>query len=156
MPPHVHLLYSTKPGAAPDGADILFMPRLRAIAAAYPEMELAAAQPTLSSSPSPSCPSFPPTHPFPASTPKIHINLHLTPSSPHTPPPSIPSSPNLSISHGRITITDLERAIGTTAEQRAATLCYVCGPRAMTDEVVAAVRGMEGMDKGNVLCEKWW
>lgn len=39
---------------------------------------------------------------------------------------------------------------------REGTVCYVCGPRKMTDEVVEFLGRQEGMEEGRVLCEKWW
>jgi hypothetical protein len=39
---------------------------------------------------------------------------------------------------------------------REGTICYVCGPQKMTDEVVEFLGEQEGMEKGRVLCEKWW
>lgn len=41
-------------------------------------------------------------------------------------------------------------------EDREGTVCYVCGPQKMTDEVVEILGRQEGMEKGRVLCEKWW
>ncbi|CAK1354245.1 unnamed protein product [Cercospora beticola] len=40
--------------------------------------------------------------------------------------------------------------------ERSGTVCYVCGPPKMTDEVVDFLKGLEGMDERRVLCEKWW
>ena len=36
------------------------------------------------------------------------------------------------------------------------TVCYVCGPKEMTDEFVEGIKGFDGMDESDVLCEKWW
>jgi hypothetical protein len=41
-------------------------------------------------------------------------------------------------------------------EGRDGTVCYVCGPQRMTDEVVAFLGEQEGMERARVLCEKWW
>ena len=41
-------------------------------------------------------------------------------------------------------------------ERRHNTVAYVCGPPAMTDEVVAFLNSQQGMSKERVLCEKWW
>lgn len=41
-------------------------------------------------------------------------------------------------------------------EGREGTVCYVCGPQKMTDEVVEFLGEQGGMEKGRVLCEKWW
>jgi NAD(P)H-flavin reductase len=39
---------------------------------------------------------------------------------------------------------------------RQATVAYVCGPPAMTDQFVDFLSSRDGMDKRKVLCEKWW
>jgi predicted ferric reductase len=41
-------------------------------------------------------------------------------------------------------------------EGRHGTVCYVCGPQKMTDEVVEFLGEQQGMERGRVLCEKWW
>ena len=41
-------------------------------------------------------------------------------------------------------------------EKRRATVAYVCGPPKMTDEVVVYLKGLHGMSKKGVLCERWW
>jgi len=56
---------------------------------------------------------------------------------------------------GRISRQDIEEALGDV-EDRRDTVCYVCGPRQMTDELVETVGKMEGMEAERVLCEKWW
>ena len=33
---------------------------------------------------------------------------------------------------------------------------YICGPPAMTDEIVRRLKEEEGMEERRVLCEKWW
>ncbi|KAF2756496.1 ferredoxin reductase-like protein [Pseudovirgaria hyperparasitica] len=55
----------------------------------------------------------------------------------------------------RIRLDDLIDAIGP-ATGRASTICYVCGPSKMTDDVVKYLAAQEGMDRSRVLCEKWW
>lgn len=55
----------------------------------------------------------------------------------------------------RITEEDLLRAIGSVEERRS-TVCYVCGPPRMTDEIVQFLQFQEGMAVNRVLCEKWW
>jgi hypothetical protein len=57
---------------------------------------------------------------------------------------------------GRIEKDDLEAAIGKDRSIRQATLAYVCGPPAMTDQFVDFLSSRDGMDKRKVLCEKWW
>lgn len=39
---------------------------------------------------------------------------------------------------------------------RQRTVCYVCGPPTMTDEVVEFMRHQPRMADDRVLCEKWW
>ena len=62
--------------------------------------------------------------------------------------------PGLELRRGRITREDLRNALGP-ADEREATVVYVCGPQDMTDEMVAFLEEDEGM-KGRVLAEKWW
>jgi hypothetical protein len=57
---------------------------------------------------------------------------------------------------GRIEKNDLEAAIGEDRSVRQATVAYVCGPPAMTDQFVDFLSSRDGMDKRKVLCEKWW
>lgn len=57
---------------------------------------------------------------------------------------------------GRIEKDDLEAAIGEDRSVRQATVAYVCGPPAMTDQFVEFLGTRDGMDKRKVLCEKWW
>lgn len=60
----------------------------------------------------------------------------------------------------RIQEFDLVRALDGFrkggAGEREGTVCYVCGPPRMTDEVVAFLSQQEGMSPERVLCEKWW
>ena len=55
----------------------------------------------------------------------------------------------------RINREDLMASLGPV-DGRRNTVAYVCGPAAMTDEVVGVLEGAEGMEKGRVFCEKWW
>jgi NAD(P)H-flavin reductase len=55
----------------------------------------------------------------------------------------------------RIHDTDLLDALGPV-EERAGTVSYICGVPTMTDEFVEKAKKAEGMDKVNVLSEKWW
>jgi NAD(P)H-flavin reductase len=55
----------------------------------------------------------------------------------------------------RIEKGDLLRALGDV-ETRKRTLCYVCGPPAMTDEFVEFLNSLNGLEPSRVLCEKWW
>jgi len=63
----------------------------------------------------------------------------------------------------RITERDLSRALDGYKDSlygaeydRQGTLCYICGPPKMTDEVVALLSAQPGMTEERVLCEKWW
>jgi hypothetical protein len=55
----------------------------------------------------------------------------------------------------RITKEDLLACIGDV-EDRDGTVCYICGPAAMTDGFVSLVKDTPGMDDKRVFCEKWW
>ena len=55
----------------------------------------------------------------------------------------------------RFTHEDLLRALGPEGG-RQGTVVYVCGPPAMTDEVVDFMAGQQGMSSSRVMCEKWW
>ncbi|KAI0016736.1 NADH-cytochrome b-5 reductase [Xylariomycetidae sp. FL0641] len=58
----------------------------------------------------------------------------------------------------RLTIEDVEEAVGDAAERRFAVV-YVCGVPAMTDELVQKLTDRQnglGMEPHRVLCEKWW
>jgi NAD(P)H-flavin reductase len=57
---------------------------------------------------------------------------------------------------GRIAKQDLETALGEDRGVREATVAYVCGPPAMTDQFVEVLASLDGMTKERVLCEKWW
>lgn len=45
---------------------------------------------------------------------------------------------------------------GYPDRDRSGTVCYVCGPPAMTDELVSFLVQQPGMAEDRVLCEKWW
>lgn len=62
---------------------------------------------------------------------------------------------NVLSKNGRMMRQDIEEALGDV-EDRRDTVCYVCGPRQMTDELVEMVGKMAGMEAERVLCEKWW
>jgi predicted ferric reductase len=61
----------------------------------------------------------------------------------------------VTINKRRITHADLLSALGPV-EERAGVVCYICGVPRMTDEFVKVVKEAEGMEEGNVLCERWW
>lgn len=58
------------------------------------------------------------------------------------------------ISYRRLTSKDVLEALGESDREQ--TVCYVCGPPQMTDELVEFLRGQQGMSADRVLCEKWW
>ncbi|KAF2673388.1 hypothetical protein BT63DRAFT_410401 [Microthyrium microscopicum] len=53
----------------------------------------------------------------------------------------------------RIRHEDLLSALG---DKKESTVCYVCGPPDMTDQFVEFLQGQDGLEKEQVLCEKWW
>ena len=55
----------------------------------------------------------------------------------------------------RIEQADLTTAFGPVG-RRSQTVAYVCGPPAMTDQFVAEMERLEGMEPSRVMCEKWW
>ncbi|KAI5210413.1 hypothetical protein E4T39_00139 [Aureobasidium subglaciale] len=57
---------------------------------------------------------------------------------------------------GRMEKEDLEASIGEDRRIRQATVAYICGPPAMTDQFVDFLSTRDGMDERKVLCEKWW
>lgn len=62
--------------------------------------------------------------------------------------------PAVSLIHRRLTPNDVLEALGDA--QGGQTVCYVCGPPQMTDELVVFLRAQQGMSADRVLCEKWW
>lgn len=57
--------------------------------------------------------------------------------------------------YGRMSKANLLDALGPL-EERGDVLCYVCGPRGLTDWAVNELRSAEGVEQAKVLCEKWW
>lgn len=57
---------------------------------------------------------------------------------------------------GRIDAAVLLGALEEAAIPREAVLAYVCGPPAMTDELVAILHGDLGLSEDRVRFEKWW
>ncbi|KAF1991886.1 ferredoxin reductase-like protein [Aulographum hederae CBS 113979] len=56
----------------------------------------------------------------------------------------------------RLDEEDLLKAVGRRAEERDGTVCFVCGPPKMTDEIVDFLSSQGGLEEGRVFCEKWW
>lgn len=135
MPEHVELLYASKATSTSDTKDVLFADRITDIAKAYSASQLRV-QFFLSSGSSD-------TKPATAEDEEKAETVGTTDLS------------NVAIRSGRITREDIEQALGEVEGRRDA-VCYVCGPRQMTDELVEMVGRMEGMDAQRVVCEKWW
>lgn len=55
----------------------------------------------------------------------------------------------------RLDPDDLKPLLQST-ETNETTVCYVCGPPAMTDELVEFLQVQPGLEPARVLCEKWW
>jgi NAD(P)H-flavin reductase len=55
----------------------------------------------------------------------------------------------------RLTKADVLTVLGGFGK-RQRTVCYVCGPPSMTDELVRFLRSLDGLEASRVLCEKWW
>lgn len=129
-PQEIHFVYGTKATSDLDPQKILFLPRLQDLVAAEAD-------------------------------PKVTLSLFLT-----------GTGDEGVIEHGklpnrtfarRITDSDLIRAIDGYQQNvfgaehdRKNTVCYVCGPPKMTDEIVNFLSEQEGMTEDRVLCEKWW
>lgn len=65
------------------------------------------------------------------------------------------NSHSTSMQRRRILEVDLEESLGFL-NKRSDTVCYICGPPAMTDHFIGTVKAIEGIQKDNVLFEKWW
>lgn len=55
----------------------------------------------------------------------------------------------------RLTKDDVLTMLGDFGK-RQRTMCYVCGPPLMTDELVHFLSSLDGLEASRVLCEKWW
>ncbi|OJJ49324.1 hypothetical protein ASPZODRAFT_150220 [Penicilliopsis zonata CBS 506.65] len=122
----IHFLYSSRLGPSTSLDQLLFLPRLRAIVASQRESH------------------------------RLHISLELflTDTPAGSLPASSPSS-DLTIHHRRVSEADLRRVVSREGSVRAMdTVCYVCGPPAMTDGCVASLE--QWLDERRVICEKWW
>lgn len=143
LPPSVHLLYGTKTRAGereltdPSAdTDVLFLRRLHGLVA--------------------------------AGKGKLRLSLFATnwtsgllepargtaPAQAESARASVSERQGVVVHRRRLDATDLGQALDIAAGQ--GVLCYVCGPRKMTDELVAAAKAVEGMRPEHVLCEKWW
>lgn len=88
---------------------------------------------------------------------RVSLDLFLTNLQPSADLLSAPS--DIVIHSSRIRDGDLQSAIGNRDSDPSSkdTVCYVCGPPAMTDSIVERLKGMlgEGGEK-RVFFEKWW
>ena len=133
MPDNVQLLYASK-GTSLDIKHVLFANRILNIASEY-------------------------------SASRLQVQFFLTTTTTTVAPNAEQSSTttvaeqvdldNVSSHTGRISRRHIEEALGDVAGRRDV-VCYVCGPRQMTDELVDMVGKMDGMEAERVLCEKWW
>ncbi|KAF5621203.1 Oxidoreductase NAD-binding domain protein [Fusarium sp. NRRL 52700] len=61
-------------------------------------------------------------------------------------------SRELDVHERRFTVEDVREAVGGKSNSAV----YVCGPAAMTDQIVNGLTGDGWMDKNRVMLEKWW
>lgn len=83
------------------------------------------------------------------------FRLFLTPTGQVVPDDRFPSGRQLSIKRRRIQDADLLTALSLVSVRKGTT-CYICGVPGMTDRFVNEAVKAEGMEKSNVLFEKWW
>jgi NAD(P)H-flavin reductase len=55
----------------------------------------------------------------------------------------------------RLNKADILAVLGDLGK-RQRTVCYICGPPSMTDDLVHFLSGLDGLEASRVLCEKWW
>ncbi|KAF7630436.1 hypothetical protein AFLA_011060 [Aspergillus flavus NRRL3357] len=139
-PFNIHFLYSTKlPEATPQEAatspesildQILFLSRLRQIIHSQSQ-----------------------SHRL-----RITLDLFITSLRDTSSPLLLNQPDDLSIHSRRVSQDDLRTALtGPNGDIKPEeTVCYMCGPPAMTDEFVAALRGLMGDGSDRVFFEKWW
>ena len=89
---------------------------------------------------------------------RITLDLFLTNLRDASSPLLLEQPDDLSIHPRRINHEDLRTALtGPNGDiQPEETVCYMCGPPAMTDEFVAALRDLMGDGSDRVFFEKWW
>lgn len=129
-PREIHFLYSTKLGSVIDPQRILFLPRL---------MDLISA----------------------AADPNVTLRLFLTDVCDNW-IPELDRFPNNTFirrieTHDLLAAVDgYQKRLCTQGYIREKTVCYVCGPAKMTDDIVKFLKDQEGISEDRVLCEKWW
>lgn len=133
LPDNIHILYTTRlpqheETTEQDLDQILFLPRLRQMIQSQK-----------------------------AHRPRLLLDLFLTNVQPSADLVFAPS--DIVIHSSRIRDEDLQSAIGNrdNGTRSKDTVCYVCGPPAMTDSIVERLKGMlgEGGEK-RIFFEKWW
>lgn len=139
--PDIHFFYSTKlpisatpslPEKTPDSTldQILFLSRLREIAHAQTDSG------------------------------RLHIALKLFLTNLHeeSAPRLSEPVPDLTIQARRLQPEDLRQALrGSDGVIRPEeTVCYLCGPPRMTDEIVSTLRALLGDGQERIFFEKWW
>ncbi|KAE8328296.1 hypothetical protein BDV39DRAFT_69104 [Aspergillus sergii] len=89
---------------------------------------------------------------------RITLDLFVTSLRDTSSPLLLKQPDDLSIHPRRISQDDLRTALtGPNGDiQPEETVCYMCGPPAMTDEFVAALRDLMGDGSDRVFFEKWW
>ncbi|RDW94185.1 FAD-dependent oxidoreductase [Aspergillus mulundensis] len=132
---NIHVLYSSKlpesESTNPESAldQILFLRRLREIIRAQSQCQ------------------------------RLRINLDLFLSNLNQSSPLLRQPPkDVAIQSRRINRDDLARSVTGTDTKFAPneTVCYVCGPPQMTDEIVETATGLLNGQKDHVFFEKWW
>ena len=83
------------------------------------------------------------------------FSLYLTEHQPSTSNEWLSNSTTLRYYPRRFGLNDLIDYL-PALEKRLDTVAYVCGPPRMTDDVVAFLKGLEGISPEQILCEKWW
>ena len=83
------------------------------------------------------------------------FNLYLTGSKSNSSSSAMLDHPGAQLFERRFSPEDFLSLLPST-HSRSGTVVYVCGPPEMTDEVIAFLKGLEGMVGDQVLCEKWW
>ncbi|EAW10697.1 FAD-dependent oxidoreductase [Aspergillus clavatus NRRL 1] len=139
--PDIHFFYSTKlpipatpsiPEKTPEATidQILFLSRLREIAQAQAH----------------------------SGRLRIALNLFLTNLHEESVPRLSEPVPDLNIQARRLQPADLRRALqGSEGIIRPEeSVCYMCGPPKMTDEVVSTLQGLLGDGQERIFFEKWW
>ncbi|KAL2860723.1 FAD-dependent oxidoreductase [Aspergillus lucknowensis] len=93
-------------------------------------------------------------------SPRLHVTLELflTNINNHSPSLSTPDPQDLTIHPRRINQGDLRRATYGPDSQFSPneTVCYVCGPPRMTDEVVDSLSDLLNGERDRIYFEKWW